>query len=210
MKKLQVLIAEDHALTASGIKEQIKKKTFNSEIYSADNGLKALNILENHPIDLLVTDINMPKLTGIELIEKAKVINPDIDIIVVTYLEQHSVFKQISKMDVNAVILKTDNLSSFAKAIEEISDGRKYISPEILHIFSKPENINAERLGPGLTGREREVLKYLADDLSTKEIADHMHLAETTIETYRAALRTKFEVNTMQGVVSKAYKFGIL
>lgn len=210
MKQNKILIADDHELTCNGIKIQLKNKMFNSDIRTVNNGSLALEIFKEFNPDILVTDINMPGLNGLELIKKVREINPETIIIVVTFLDKHSIFKQISKLNVNAVVLKTDSADAFGKAFEEISEGRQYISPRILSIFEQNDGDNPEKLGPNLTEREQEVLGLLADDLSTQEIAEKMMLAETTIETYRASLRTKFTSNTMQGVVSKAYKYGFL
>ena len=208
--KFDILIADDHDLILSGIEKQILQDYKNAKITKVNDGCLALKVLETNHIDILITDINMPKLNGLQLIKKAKNIQPKIKIIVLTYIEQNAVFKKIVKLDVNALVLKTDSINAITDALKDVLVDKKYFSQEALSVFTESKNINTETLGPRLTKRELEILKLIANDKKTKIIAEILCISENTVETYRKNLRSKFKVSSMQAVIAKAYQTGTL
>jgi len=208
--KLEILIADDHELILSGIEKQILQHYKNAKITKAKDGCLALKVLEKKHIDILITDINMPELNGLQLIKKARNIDAQIKIIVLTYIEQNAVFKKIVKLDVNALILKTDPVNAITDALKYVLADKKYFSQEALSVFTENKNNNTETLGPRLTKRELEILKLIANDKNTKMIAEILCISENTVETYRKNLRSKFKVSSMQAVIAKAYQSGTL
>jgi len=210
MNKLNIIIADDHELTLNGIVEQIKLRACNTNIYKALSGEEALKIFNENNIDMLITDVNMPKMNGIELIEKVKSKKKDTKIIVITYLEQHSIFEQLGKLKVDAVVLKTDSTKTLSKAFETVCNGGKFISPELLDIFAEKRDNPQNSLTVNLTGRENEILILLSEDLSTKEIADKISVSTATVDTYRKSLKKKLKAKTIPGLITKAHKYGIL
>jgi DNA-binding NarL/FixJ family response regulator len=210
MKNTNILIVEDHpfALVQMSL---LTQSICNCNIFEASSGNAGLEYFKkNNYTEVLITDINLPGINGIELIKQIKAIKPSVRVMVFTLIEQITVFKQLSKLGTDVIILKSDSVDFIVAGIKSVIKGQRLVSPEILDLLCETKLPDENNMIPSLTKRELEVLKHLANDKSTKEIAKIMNISLNTVELYRKNLKTKFSSNTIQGLISKAYQYGIL
>jgi DNA-binding NarL/FixJ family response regulator len=209
MKNIHILITDDHEVVREGLQKIIENRMFNIRVQQARDAEEALSKMQLQNFDILITDIKMPGMNGIELVEEVKKQKLDTEIIALTFLEQHHFIRQLIDLGVKYILLKSQE-GGIWKAFDAMRDGEEYHSPEILKIIIEMRDEKPDQAGPVLTPREIEMLRHLAGDLSTKQAADKMHVAASTADSYRKSLRSKFKVNSIQGVVAKAYEYGIL
>lgn len=193
----KIIIVDDHSLFREGIKLLIENEGIGTVIAEAENGQVFLDLLETHKPDLVIMDIEMPVLGGIDTTRKALRLMPDLKILILTMQNEKSKYVDMILAGVVGFVHKTSGKSEFEKAIKAISRGESYFSYEILHTISEsdlklPETIKQkESVFQTFTTREREVLKYFCEGLSVSEIAARLFLSVKTIETLRAALLRK-------------------
>lgn len=209
MKRINILIVDDHEVVRTGMQTILEKYALTALVHQARSASEALKIFDTQDIDILITDIKMPKMSGVELAQKVKEDKPDTEIIALTFLEQHQYIRQLLDIGVKYILLKSEE-GGIQQVFQAMRNDREYFSPEILRIVTEMRDEVPEQTGPSLTPRETELLKHLANDFSTKQAAEKMNVAGSTAESYRKSLRNKFKANSIQGVVAKAYEYGIL
>lgn len=191
-----IIIVDDHLLFREGVKLLIESEGIGTVIAEADNGLTFFNMLDRMKPDLVLMDIEMPIMNGVEATKRAKSIMPDIKILVLTMhgVEEH--FAEMISAGANGFILKTAGKKELQKAISTIMSGESYFAQEmmkqiILNLHSAGTVKKPNQDVPELSEREIEVLKYLCKGLTTSEIADKLCRSTKTIEAHRARLLEK-------------------
>lgn len=219
--KLDILIAEDHDFFIDGIKTYLEKIPEINKIFTALNGKEALQVIENKNIDILISDIEMPEINGIELSRKLKQEKGQIKIIIVTQFCDKSHILPLFKIKTDAIINKIDAKNEIKEAIETVLKNRNYYSKNI------QETINSILLGkkekkrigiiPHLTRREKQLLPYISEGLSNAEIAELLEkllkkiiLSPHTIEGHRKNLYIKFEAHNAAQLAKKTGDLGLL
>ncbi len=189
MKK--IIIADDHELFRSGIKIILGQQP-DYEILEASNGKKLLDILNVIKPDIILMDINMPVMDGIEATEQALKIYPDLKILILSMYDEASYYNELIDKGVSGFILKDENVDELRKAIDQVLKGKTYFSQSLLInlIKTKDKNTNIH-----LTKREQEILELLAQGLSTQEIADQLNISFRTVERHRSNLLLKTNTN---------------
>ncbi len=130
-KSLDILLVDDYQIVIEGIKLLLKNNQIINNVYEALNGIAALDILKKHEIDIIITDVKMPEMTGLELIQIIKAKYPLIKIIVLSTYNDISIIKEIINLNVEGYILKNTSKIELDKALNEIAAGGKYYYKEI-------------------------------------------------------------------------------
>ncbi len=185
---IRTIIVDDHRILREGIKALLKEMVNIELIGEASNGQELLPMLSSCNVDLILMDINMPKMDGIEASKEALRICPDVKIIILSMHDDIQYYDSIVKLGVHGFLLKESSYDELERAIESVLDGRPYFSQELLLKL-----LRTRKDEPLLqfSKREKEVLALICKGLSTTKIADKLFLSVSTIEKHRAELLDK-------------------
>jgi two-component system, NarL family, nitrate/nitrite response regulator NarL len=200
---MRILLVDDHAILLDGIKNLLEKEEDLVVAGLADSAEKALEFLKKNEVDLIITDFNMPGMDGLSLVNTVKKIQPDIKTIILSMHDETHLVKEILRAGVNGYVLKKDTHKELLSAIEEVKNGRIYLSHDINKILIT--NLQNPEEGRLLTDREREILKLIAKEYSNKQIAEELFISERTVETHRKNIFKKTATSSLVGLIKFAY-----
>jgi two-component system nitrate/nitrite response regulator NarL len=200
---MRILLVDDHAILLDGIKTLLEKVDGISVTSIAQSAEKALQILNDTEVDLVITDFNMPGMDGLSLIHSIKKIKPKIKTIILSMHDETHLVKEILRSGVNGYVLKKDTHHELLKAIREVEQGKIYLSSDINKILI--DNLQNPDDGKLLSDREREIVKLIAKEYSNKQIAEKLFISERTVETHRKNIFKKTGTNSLVGLIKFAY-----
>jgi DNA-binding NarL/FixJ family response regulator len=209
MLPVKVFIVDDHKIFREGLKLLLSTIGGITVIGEASNGKAFLTILNDIDPDIIFMDINMKEMDGIEASEKALQIKPDLKIIALTSFEDEEYFNRMTDLGVKGYLLKNSIKEDFERAINKVFEGYSYYSDElIVKLTRKMAEIDKVRKKNEpevivFSDEERELLKYICQGYTNKQIADILHLSSRTIEAHRARLLDK--TNTKNSVSLAVY-----
>ena len=207
LNKTKLVIVDDHSLTLAGIKNIVEKIDFVEVVGTANSGKEALDILNTVNVDVLITDVQMADIDGIELSKTAKKKFPNIKIIAVTQHRERWIISKLVNLNIDAVVLKSRiDHDELLLALQNIVAGKKYYSTEIAEMFFQAEI--SENGTPYLTMREKEILVLICEENTTREISIKLKITSSTVETHRKNLSVKLGVKSQSGLVREAIKYG--
>ena len=207
-----ILIVEDHELTRFGLKTAFEACDFVKNIYEADSAENGIEIVENNPIDIIIMDLGLPGMNGIDATKKIKTINNDIKIVILTsHNDEQEVLKSL-KAGANAYCSKEINPKRLIQVIQSVLDGAAWFDPAISHIVLqaavKAQNNELRRPEKdyGLTSRETQILKLITEGYSNNEIANELFVSINTTKAHVASILQKLEVDDRLQAALKALK----
>jgi DNA-binding NarL/FixJ family response regulator len=209
---IKIILVDDHLLFREGIKLLIETEGMGTVIAEAPNGKVFLDMLETQDPDLVLMDIEMPVMGGIEATAKAIALKPSVKILLVTMLDMSNDYTKLVNTGAMGCVLKSAGKKELENAIKTVINGESYFSNELLRkiIFDfarqKPASSDTLSLGTELTEREFEVLKHLCEGLSTAEIAEKINRSIKTVEAHRTKLLEKTETRNTVNLVLFAIK----
>lgn len=214
MATCKIVLADDHVLLRQGLKKLIEENKALEVIEEAGDGLQLLEVLEHTIPDLIILDISMPHLRGIEVINEAKRLCPDVKILMITMHKSEQYFLCAMSAGADGYLLKEDSDNELINAIDVVMQGEMYISPHLAEEFSD-EVIKAYRENgvfpcETLTNREIEVLKLVAEGLTSKEIAKILSISIRTVEHHRANLLKKLNLKNTADLIKHAIQNGFI
>jgi DNA-binding NarL/FixJ family response regulator len=202
---MKILIVEDHIALLEGVVNYIKGNINNVDVYSTTDGEKALRMIVNQKFDIIITDLNLPGLNGIDLIKEIKSKKLNLKIIVLTMYYNSNIVNNLKKLNINAFLTKNVSLSEIKEAFNAINNNETYITPEIQNLYNN-SFISVEDeiiLNDGfsktynLSKREIEVLDLMIENFSNDDIAKKLFLGKETVKTHRKNLFRKLGVNNL-------------
>lgn len=203
---LNILLVDDHQMITDGLTQILKSEKTIGQIQTAKNGHEAIDIARTEAIDIVVMDINMPKLSGAEATKIIKAEHPAIKIIVVSMLGEAPVVNKLLKSGADAFIHKDAGKAELIKAIDKVMHGEKYVSPEISmnlfnHLNETGKNTASEK---HLTKRELEIIGEISNGLTNSEIATKLFLSSVTVDTHRKNILAKLGLKNTAALVRYA------
>ena len=201
---IRLIIADDHPVIRDGIKIILEKYKDIELIATVENGSELLKILEEKETDIVLMDVNMPEMNGIEATRQLKTKYPDIKVLCFSQYDEKRFVKQILKGGANGYLLKNAAASELIKAIQIVSGGGIYLSEELPNVFGEKPKRRSNYLFPELSPRELDVLREICQGKSTQEIAEALYISHNTVETHRAHLLLKVGVKNTAGLVKWA------
>ena len=202
MKQYEVLLADDHRILLDGLNSLIDSSETFKVKHAAAGGQEALDYLKKHDYDILVTDYEMPGLTGLELTKAAKAIQPEIKVVVLSMHDDPTVVKEMLREGANGYLLKKDSHRTLLAALQKVVEGKRFLSDEISEILIHAQD--EEEKGT-LTSREREILKLVAKEFNSRQIAEILFISERTVETHRKNILRKTGASNLVGLIKYAY-----
>ena len=215
MKK-NLLIVEDHELTRFGLKTTFEDVDYVDVIYEASSGEDALEVFKNNKIDLVIMDLGLPKMNGIETTQTIHSINPDAKIIILTSHNDEKEVLNSLKAGANAYCSKEINLQRLVQVVQSVSEGAAWFDPSIAHIVlqatssTKVDDKDTNYKDYDLTTREAQILKLMTEGYSNMEIAQHLVISVNTTKAHVANILQKLEVDDRLQAALKALKYKIV
>ena len=205
----KVLIADDHQLLKEGFASIIKEEDAYDVVAMASNGKEVLDILSNTEIDIVILDINMPILNGVECSKKINKLYPEIRIIALSMIKEFTYVKRMLANGAGAYILKDDPTEHISNALDAVIKNEVYISPQLRENIFKVKSTLKDNLVK-LTRREKEILEVLSNGLSNREVAEQLFLSTHTVDSHVKNLLSKFNSKNKVELVKSAINQGLL
>lgn len=215
MKK-NILIVEDHELTRFGLKTTFEDVDFVDVIYEAASAEDALEIFKNNPVDIVIMDLGLPNMNGIDATQAIHEMNKETKIIILTsHNDEREVLNSL-KAGANAYCSKEINLQRLVQVVQSVADGAAWFDPSIAHIVlqaSAKSEVGESAVNYkdyDLTAREAQILKLMTEGFSNMEIAQHLVISVNTTKAHVASILQKLEVDDRLQAALKALKYKIV
>ncbi|WP_026729891.1 response regulator [Flavobacterium denitrificans] len=212
MKKINLLIADDHTMFLQGIVSLLEQESEINIVGKAVNGIEALEIIKTKKPDLVILDISMPEMDGIELSKILKKDFPEVKILVVSTHSNVKIISRLIRIGVNGYLLKNAEKSELLTAIRTIASGENYYSEETEEKYLA-NHLKIEKQVSVLTelsSREKEILVLIAHEYNTAEIAEKTFISLNTVNTHRRNLLSKLNAKNTAGLVKYAVENGLV
>lgn len=204
----KALIVEDHPLVSKSISDFIHLAIQDMECHPVTTGRDGLAFLNGNKPDIILLDINLPDMNGIEFCQQAMSRFSGLKILVVTSIEQRHVIEQMIQLGVQGFILKSADTSEITEAIQQVLHNNPYYSKQVTEILHKNASMSTDRVV--LTRRETEILKLIADGLTNQEIAEKLFISAWTVDSHRKNLLVKFNAKNTAILIKLAASMGLL
>lgn len=213
---IKVLIVDDHQLMIEGLKVLLEDELGIKVVSGAASMGEAIKILEQQQVDIILMDINMPEISGIDMTKKIKELYPAVKVIALTMHEDISVISKMIKAGASGYILKRTNMQEVVDAIRAVHQNGRYLSASVQHVIMdnlmSPEELldTAEEDKPVLSSRELEVLQLIAKEFSNEQIGEALYISERTVEAHRRNIFIKTKTKSIVGLIKYALNEGLV
>lgn len=213
---IRVLIVDDHQLMIEGLKVLLEDEESISKVYGANSSDMAFELLDKYEIDVVLMDVNMPKVTGIEATELIKEKFPNIKIVALTMHDDISIITKMIKAGASGYLLKRTQMNEVLEAIKTVYHNKKYLSNNTQKIImdnlmSADDLLKDEKdEKPILSARELEVLKLIAQEFTNEEIGEKLFISERTVEAHRRNIFIKTNTKSIVGLMKYAIINGLI
>lgn len=204
-----ILLVDDHAIVTDGLRSLLSEHDAYFIKGEARNGKEALEFLSILKVDLVLMDIDMPEMDGIEATKAIKKAYPDIRVIILTMHDERSMIKRLLEEGADGYLLKNSTREDLLHAMDEVMAGKQHLSAEVNTVLMSKESDQKGGLA-GLTEREIEIVRLIAEGLSNKEIGDKLFISHRTVDTHRTNLMQKLGVHNIAGLVRLAIREGLV
>jgi DNA-binding NarL/FixJ family response regulator len=211
-EKIKVLVADDHQLFVDGVKLILKKHPDVQVVAEAGDGASLLSLLKETAIDLVITDLSMPGMKGIDLVRTIKQQFPQVKLLVVTMHNEQEIINEILQAEAEGYILKNSDKAEMLEAVSNLINGKTHYDQEVLHQLI--QNIKKEKRpvikAKPLTERELQILALIVKELTSKEIAEQLGISKQTVDTHRLHIMEKTGAQTLVGLIKYALSSSIV
>lgn len=210
---IRILLADDHKITRQGLHSLLDENDDMEVLAEAENGRDAIELARKLNPDVIIMDVSMPDLNGVEATRQIIQDNHDVRVIALSMHSDTLFVSEMLKSGASGYLLKDCAFQELEQAIRTVTDGKAYLSPSIsgvvvedyLHRLSKADMSTSEVL----TDREREVLQLIAEGQSTKQVALKLHISAKTVETHRRQIMNKLDMHTVAELTKYAIRKGL-
>jgi DNA-binding NarL/FixJ family response regulator len=213
---IRILLADDHALMRRGIRDLLMSNPEFEIVGEAADGREAVRLAEKFRPDVLIMDLAMPELNGLDAIRQIRKDIPEIELLVFSMHDSEELIREVFAAGARGYVLKSDVALYLVEAIKSLARHKPFITPRIseaiLHSLvspATPGRVEPARPGP-LSAREREILQLLAENKSNKDIAKALGISVRTVETHRRSVMQKLDANSIVQLVHYAIRNGIV
>ncbi|HLJ44728.1 MAG TPA: response regulator transcription factor [Bryobacteraceae bacterium] len=215
MDPIRILLADDHNVMRDGLRLLLERQTDLAVVAEASDGREAVRLCEEHKPDVVIMDVAMPNLNGIEATRRITAGNPATAVVILSMHHDESYVLRSLKAGARAYLLKDSAKADLIAAIRAVSEGKSFFSPKVSRIlqddyFRQFEERGVEDSYDLLTEREREILQLVAEGRTNKEIADLLNLSVYTVDTHRTHILQKLDLHSVPEVILYAVRKGII
>jgi DNA-binding NarL/FixJ family response regulator len=209
MKKIKVFIVDDHYMVIEGIKTLLQNDAEIEFIGHASTAISCLSYLDSHEPDVILLDINLPDMSGIDLCLEIKRKIPAVKILGLSTFNQHSFIEKMLENGAMGYVLKNATRQEISLAVRNVYNGMKYLSYEA-SMTLRENHADSNPDAPMITRREKEILDMIGEGLTNPEIAEKLFISTTTVDTHRKNLLAKFQVKNTAALIKSAAQSKLL
>ena len=211
----RVVIAEDHTILREGLRALLSAESDLEVVGEAEDGRQAIQRVEELGPDLILTDLSMPKMNGVEAIREIKKHAPETKVLALTVHKAEEFILEVLQAGADGYILKDASSEELIMAIKSVLGGKRYLSPSVSQMVIEGylegrKSIRSSSPWDTLTKREREILKLIAEGHKNKEIADYLYISVKTVEKHRANLMKKLGLHSAAALTAYAMERGLI
>jgi len=209
---ISVLVAEDHTIVREGLCYLVSRESDMQVVAEAENGLLAVQLAKEFQPDVVVMDVSMPDMNGIEATRFLKRETPGCRVLVLSMHADRRFVVEVLRAGAVGYILKDCASESLVAAIRSVVQGESYLSPKVAFLLDSPPKVHvsvAPAKNSGISSREREVLQLLAEGKNTKEIAYLLEISTKTVETHRKQIMCKLKIHSVAELTKYAVREGL-
>ncbi len=203
MNKIKVVIVDDHPMVLEGMRSMLAQINFVDIAGTASNAFEAVELIKGALPNIVITDINMPEISGIELTAKIKTEFPNVKVIAMSTFKERSYISQMIQSGASGYLIKSASKEEIEEAILSVYEGKLYMSLDINLSAEEKQDIGKV---PVISSREKEVLELIANGLTNPQIASKLFISLHTVDSHRKNLLTKFDVNNTASLIKLAAK----
>lgn len=209
---IKVLLCDDHRIITDGLKGLLEGDAGMSCVGAVENGAAAIHAVEHLAVDVVLMDIDMPVLDGLEATERIKAKWPDVKVIILSMHDEAAMVQRMMELGADGYLVKNCGRDELMLAIRDVYAGRKHFGSALTESLLSQRTENAAQSGllKDLSERETEVLAALAEGLTNKEIGDRLFISPRTVDTHRTNLMKKLDTHNIAGLVRIAIKAGLV
>ncbi len=210
--KINIAIVDDHPLFIEGIVSILKEDKQINIVGIALSGASLLELLQHNEVNVLLSDISMPGMNGLDLCKQIKKLYPNIGILMLTMHEEPRIISNLLKAGANGYLFKNSPKELIINAIKTIAGGSIFVSDDVKEkiVFNIANQPKQAPFVPKLSEREKQVLLLVSQQLTTQQIADKLIISHHTVLSHRKNLLQKFDVQNTAGLITKAIEAGLL
>jgi len=214
-KNKRIFIAEDHAILRDGLRAILMSLPDYEIIGEAGDGREAVRGVENSKPDLVILDLSMPRMNGMEALKEIKKLSPETKILVLTIHDSDEYVLPVLQAGADGYMLKYDTQAELMAAIKSVLSGKPYLSPGVSKqviegYLERGKTLKSKSSWERLTKREREILKLIAEGYKNREIADFLCISEKTVVKHRANLMEKLDMHNVSSLTAYAVSKGLV
>lgn len=191
MEPIKILIVDDHPMVIEGVKALLQNVPETQIVGTVNDAFSALNFLKKTVVDVVLLDINLPDISGLDLCKKLKADFPKLKIIAMSTFKERSYITRMIEQGASGYVLKSVSQAELVEAIMQAQSGRMYLSMEVSQVLVMSQT---QKPVPLLTSREKEVLGCISEGLTNNEIAEKLFISPLTVDSHRKNLLAKFQV----------------
>jgi len=210
MKDIKILITDDHQIIVDGLRSLVNGMDGCEVVGVANNGREAVDILKILSVDIVLMDIDMPVLNGFDASKEIKEKYKGVKVIILSMHSQQGMITNLIDLGIDGYLLKDACKKELENAIKQVAGGGQYFSSGVTHSLMAKNNKTEIEGGIELTKREVEILQFIADGLTNKEIGEKLFISHRTVDTHRTNLMKKLEVKNIAGLISYAIRNNII
>ena len=211
---IRVLVVDDHPLMRKGVIQSLEGYKNIDVVSQASNGIQALELVAKWQPDVVLLDIQMPKMDGISCAKELLHLHAKVKIIMLSMFQEKVMYDKLKEMGVHGYLLKTSEANQIAEALERVFNGKKYFKlgievfePDVHKNIDVPIDDNTKT--ESLSERELQVLKCLSKGMSSNEIGNELNISSRTVDTHRNNIMKKTDIHKVAGLIRFAFKVGI-
>lgn len=209
--KITLALVDDHQIVIDGLTSLLKGNDKFKFAFATTDSEEVLERIAQNPIDVLLTDVMMPKLPGNQLAKQVKEKFPDVKILALSMSGQGDLVNEmIEDADISGYVLKNIGKQELVKALEKIAGGGIYFSEEVLDELQRTSQRKKQKEEAHLTAREIEIIKLIEKEYNNKQIAETLFISERTVETHRKNIFRKTTTSSVIGLVKYAYEHKLI
>jgi two-component system response regulator NreC len=216
MSTIRLLIADDHPLIAEGIQNTFLNHSFIQVIAVVNNGEEVLEVLRTTVVDVLLLDIEMPKMNGIDCAKEITTKHKDVKIIILSMYQEASLIKKLIQIGVKGYMLKTIPKEELVLAIQKVFEGQEYFSSDVTKALLQDKNsekiiqfTEKSKLLDLLTKREIEIISYISQGFTNPQIGEKLFISHRTVDSHRTNIMKKLNLHNVAGLIRFAFQNGL-